>query len=306
MGKRQLTTEEQLRKYKRRSFVLTVVLFLFTGLAGFYIYLNYDYLAFKHFITQHYIYSETLDELFKKELKRDVKGRYYSYFDDAVISIVTKHIREMNNDRYTYLYIPEHLQRYKQEEKAEAAKSELRKLTDATAYLHITNFSKHTEKFVLERVEELKSYQNIIIDLRDNLGGDIFAMNRISGLFLPKGSVITRDKLRIIDWIYKTRKPQALFYKNIIILQNKNSASASECFIGALKNNLENVTLIGEPTFGKGIGQYTMPLRRGFAVKATTMLWFTPDGQNVHEKGIAPDISYTEENIIDYALSKIQ
>lgn len=306
MKKQELTVEQQLKKYKRKSLILSIAFLLYFGLTGFYAYLNYDYLAFKHFITQHYIYTGALDTLYRNEIKQDVKGRYYSCFDDVVISVVTKSIREINKDRYTYLFIPEQLKKYKAEEREEAVKSELRALNDKTVYLYISNFSSYTKKFVYENINELKKYSNIIIDLRDNPGGDIFVMNDISRLFLPKGSIITADKLRIFDWKYKSGKEQVLSYNKITILQNKNSASASECFIGALKDNLGNVTLMGETTFGKGIGQFTLPLKGGFAVKATTMLWFTPKGYNVHGKGISADISYSGDDIIDYALEKLE
>ncbi|MCX7708643.1 MAG: S41 family peptidase [Clostridia bacterium] len=306
MRKKELSLEEQVKKYKRRSWILSAVLFFFISITGYYIYLNYDYLAFKHFIAQHYIYTNTLDELYKKEINLDVKGKYYSNFDDLVISVVTKRIRELNKDRYTYLFIPEQLEKYKAEEKEEASRSEVKSLTDQIVYLHLTNFSEYTRKFVFDHLDLLKKHPNIIIDFRDNPGGDIFAMNKLASLFIPKGSTITTDKLRIMDWTYKSRKAPILSYNKIFILQNKNSASASECFIGALKDNLKNVTLVGEPTYGKGIGQYTMPLKRGYAVKATTMLWYTPSGYNVQGKGIPPDITYTAEDIIDFSIKAIQ
>ncbi|MCX7842716.1 MAG: S41 family peptidase [Clostridia bacterium] len=305
MGKKMLTADEMLKKWKRRFFILLSIFAVFLALAGFYTYLNYDYLVFKHFISQHYIYTNTLDQLYKKQLKRDVKGKYYTYFDDLVISSVTEKIREINNDKYTYLYIPEQYERYKQEEKAEADRSEVKALNGNTVYLRLTNFSKYTKDFVAKNLKTLEKYPNIIIDLRDNRGGDVDAMNKIADLFLPRGNVITTDKLRLLDWVSKARKKQVLKYRKIAILQNKDSASASECLIGALKDNLDNVVLIGEPTFGKGIGQYTIDLKKGFAVKATVMLWYTPKGYNIHGKGFAPDIPYQGDDIVDFALAEL-
>ena len=75
--------------------------------------------------------------------------------------------------------------------------------------------------------------------------------------------------------------------------------------IAALKDNLPNVTLIGEKTFGKGIGQYTLPLKRGFAVKATILQWFTPKGLNIQGNGIEPDIVHTEGDMLEAALDII-
>lgn len=301
-----LTIEQQLKKARRRFRITLAVLILLMGACGFYIYMNYDYLVFKYFIAQHYIYTDALDQVFEKELKRDVKGRYYSYFDDMVISVVTRRIREENKDRYTYLFTPEKLTEYKQEEKEEAAQSEIKVLNDKTIYLRLTNFSKYTQKFMKDNIEQLKKYPDLVIDLRDNYGGDIDAMAWISDLFLSKGSVIAVDKMRWLNWTYKAKKDKVLNFNKIIILQNKNSASASENMIAALKDNLDNVTLIGETTYGKGIGQYTLPLKGGFAVKATILLWYSAKGNNIHGKGIEPDIPYTGEYILPFALQKLE
>jgi C-terminal processing protease CtpA/Prc len=301
--KKNLTIEERLHKYTKRFRVTLIILVTFILLTGFYLYLNYDYLVFKHFIAHNYIYTDALDKVFEKELGRDVKGKYFTYFDDLVISTVTSRIREENDDRYTYLFIPEQYVKYKQEEKDDALQSQIKVLNDKTVYLYITNFSKYTEKFVYDNLKQLKAYPNLILDLRDDYGGDIDAMNRIADLFLPKGSIIATDKMRIMDWTYKARGGKKLAYSKIIILQNKNTASAAENLITSLKDNLSNVYLVGETTYGKGIGQYTLPLKKGFAVKATTLLWYTPNNVNIQGKGINPDIKYTGNDAVQYALS---
>jgi C-terminal peptidase prc len=231
-----------------------------------------------------------------------VKGKYYSYFDNLVISIVTDEIAENNNDRYTYLYIPEILKKHKENEKNNAFKSYINEIKEDIVYVKITNFSKYTEDFLYNNKNLLKSYPKIIIDLRDNYGGDIFAMNSMVDMFLPRNQVIAKDIMRLFKWTHRTYRKQILKYDNIIILQNNNSASASENFIIALKENLDNVILIGQKTFGKGIGQYTLKLKRDFAVKATVMQWLSPLGINIHTVGINPDIVYEDEDIIEYSV----
>lgn len=305
MKKRILTVEDQLKRYKKRFYLVLSALILVAVLAGAYIYMSYDYLAFKHFITSNYIYTGTLDEVFKKEIKTDVKGRYFTYFDDMVISVVTRRIREENNDRYTYLYTPDSLKKYRQDEKQEAARSEIQILNDNTVYLKLVNFSTYTRDFMNDNIKKLKSRRNIIIDLMNNPGGDIDAMVDISSMFLPKKNIIATDKMRLLNIVYKSKKDKPLDYDKIIILQNKNTASASENMIAALKDNLGNVRLIGEKTYGKGIGQYTLPLKKGFAVKATILQWFTPKNINIQGNGINPDIAYTGSDIIPYALGKL-
>lgn len=300
-------TKDKLKKYKRGFFILLGVFLVFLCLTVTYLYLNYDYLVFKHFISHHYIYTDALDQLYSSELKTDVQGKYYSYFDNLVISVVTKRIREINNDRYTYLYLPEQYEKHKQEEKDEALQSEFKVLNDKTAYLHITNFSSYTRDFLKDKTAEIANYPYLIIDLRSNYGGDTLAMYDMASLFLPKGKILATDKMRLFSKTFRSKTDGVLFndkLDKIIILQDGNTASASENFIAALKDNLDNVILIGDKTFGKGIGQFTMPLRRGYAVKATTMLWYTPNGLNIQGNGIEPDIYYTKEdgNIIEFAL----
>jgi len=303
--KRALTVEEKLKGFKRGFYVLLCVLIVLVSAVGCFIYLNYDYLAFKYFMSQYYLYTGTLDSLYGKELKTDAGGRYYSYFDNFVISIVTRYIRESNNDRYTYLYIPEQYRKSKIDEKTEAEKSEVRVLNDKTVYLHIANFSKYTDAFLNEKADQLKRYPYLIIDLRGDLGGDIDAMVSMAGHFLEKGSIVATDSLRILNKVYRAGNSQKMSFDRIFILQDKYTASASENFIAALKENLTNVTLIGEKTFGKGIGQFTLPLRRGYAVKATILYWYTPKGNNIQGKGIQPDIPYSGDDILQYAAERI-
>lgn len=300
------TSEELAVRYKKRYHAVLAVLVAFVALTAFYLYLNYDYLAFKHFITSTYIYTDTLDDVFSKELSEDVNGKYFSNFDDMVISVVTKRIRDEKGDRYTYLYTPEHLDRVQTEEKVEASSSEIKELSEKTVYLRITNFSKYTLSFMKDNIERLKGRENIIIDLQGNLGGDIDAMVDMSSMFLPKKAVVATDKFRFWNIVYRSNKNQSLIYKKIVILQNEYSASSSENMIAALRENLDNVELIGSKTFGKGIGQFTLPLKRGYAVKATILKWFTPKGTNIQGKGIDPDIEYTSDDIIQFALDRIE
>lgn len=293
------------KRYKKRYHAVLGVLIAFVALTAFYLYLNYDYLAFKHFITSSYIYTDTLDTVYKKELGKDLKGRYFANFDDMVIAVVTNRIRAEKGDRYTYLYTPEGLKQTYQIEKDEAAYNEIKALSDSTLYLRLTNFSSYSQKFVKGNLSKLKSRPNLIIDLMDDRGGDIDAMIDISGYFLPRKAVIATDHFRWMDRVYKSNKDQPLRYAKIIILQNGNTASASENMVAALKDNLPNVELIGTKTFGKGIGQFTLPLRRGYAVKATILKWFTPKGMNIQGNGIDPDVEYTGSDIVQFALDRI-
>ena len=94
----------------------------------------------------------------------------------------------------------------------------------------------------------------------------------------------------------------------IVVLVDENSASASEIFAGAMKDYNEDgyidATLVGKKTFGKGIAQTIYNLSDGDAVKITTSKYYTPNGHNIHKKGIEPDVEvdyeYTGDTNADY------
>jgi C-terminal peptidase prc len=306
MKRKTVSVEKQLLKMKRKLYILLILLIICAASFGLFVYLNYDYIVFKHLISRHFIYTDSLDRLFEKEIKTDVRENYASYFDNLVISIVTKHIRDESGDRYTFQYTPAGFCLQNEETRNDALLSEVKILDNQTAYLRLTNFSKYSRDFFYTQINEIKKYDYLIFDLRNNYGGDINEMVKISDAFLQKGSIVAVDKMRMLDWTYKAKKDKLLHFKTIIILQNRNTASASENLIAALRENLDNVILMGETTFGKGIGQYTIPLKRGFALKATILRWYTPNGRNIQNTGIVPDIVYDGDNIIKEALGQLE
>ena len=91
----------------------------------------------------------------------------------------------------------------------------------------------------------------------------------------------------------------------IIILTNENSASASEIFVGALKENGE-AKIVGTKTFGKGVMQEIVPVESGGALKITVEEFRTPNGNVINKKGIEPDvvIEDNEETESDEQLQK--
>jgi len=306
MKRKTVPVEKQLSRMKRKFYTVLVLLVVCAGSLGLFIYLNYDYIVFKHLISRHFIYTDSLDRLFEREIKTDVGKNYSSYFDNLAISLVTRHLRDESGDRYTFQYTPEGFSLQNEETRNDALLSEIKILDNETVYLRLTNFSKYSRKLFYEWIDEINKYSYMILDLRNNYGGDINEMVRISDAFLEKGKIIAVDKMRMLDWTYRAKKDKLLDFEKIIILQNRNTASASENLIAALKENLGNVILMGEATFGKGIGQYTVPLKRGFALKATILRWYTPNGLNIQGTGIAPDIAYDGNDIIKEALSFLE
>ena len=288
---------------------LSVITMLLGGLAVL-VYANYDYLIFKNLIAHHYIHTDTLDTLFYNNLgiETDNFGRN---FDNVVISIVTREIRQISDDRFTYQYTPAQRTASIEGVRTRAASAEFYEIAPGIAYVFLPNISSYVRDFVMDNRHEINQFDNLILDLRGNTGGVLDDFHAIAELFLERGVTVGYETARqtVINWIFgshrRSRGHQFFEFDNIIILQSGNTASASEGLIMALKENLDNVTTVGTTTFGKGIGQATLPLRGGFAVRATVILIETPSGNTVHDIGIAPDIEFEGEGIVEFAVNLI-
>ncbi|MDO4633648.1 MAG: S41 family peptidase [Eubacteriales bacterium] len=169
-------------------------------------------------------------------------------------------------------------------------------LDDQIGYLHILEFDSVTEdqfKSALNALEDA-GMEKLIVDVRDNPGGVLSVVVNILDQMLPEGCVVyTEDKDGVREEYTSDRRHQ--FTKPLAVLINGNSASASEIFAGAIKD-FGTGTLIGTTTFGKGIVQRIYTLSDGTGLKLTVAKYYTPNGTDIHEKGIAPDIEVEAEN----------
>ena len=290
--------EKKLLRAERARNIFIAISIVLAAVLGFLIYSNFDYIAFKTMFTKTYIYQSSLQELVDEEI-RETDSDVSKYFDDAVINVFIDKLYENSGDKYTYLYLPYQYVNSSAREKARGQSCQLVPYNEDTAYLNITNFTNESADFVSENAGKLSGYKNLILDLRNNPGGYVNSAEKIADLFLPKDSVVyTQHTLNgVFDKTIKAGNDAVFDFDKIIILQNSETASAAEILIGALKDNLDNVVLVGETTYGKGIGQTTIPLKNGFYLKATAFTWLTPDGETIHGKGIDADYEYSIEKL---------
>ncbi len=158
-------------------------------------------------------------------------------------------------------------------------------------YISISQFIDNTDEQFLEAVQDLEKQgmKGLILDLRDNGGGLLNACVNLVSQIIPQGDLIvyTQDKNGNRQ-DYNSNEYGTLDLP-IVVLVNSNTASASEILTGCLKD-YGLATVLGTKTYGKGIVQSILPLSDGSAVKLTVSAYYTPNGTNIHKKGIEPDI----------------
>ena len=170
-------------------------------------------------------------------------------------------------------------------------------------YLHITHFYAETAVDAEKALKEFngKKIRKLVLDLRDNPGGDMDAAIRIANLFLEPGKVIVSTRGREGSGINEEHKAETkpVYTGEVAVLVNGGSASASEILSGALKDN-GRAKLIGQKTFGKALVQRVVDIdngKTGFTL--TIRKYYTPSGEMIHKKGISPDIVTAGNNILE-------
>lgn len=170
-------------------------------------------------------------------------------------------------------------------------------IDSSTGYIKLNDFkgnSDETQRTAFDDFEDCLSQlkdsgmTKLILDLRDNPGGDLGVCGAIADEFLDDGQVITytEDKKGHREYMYATGNSVDC---QIVIITNGESASASEALTGALRDNKRAVSL-GEKTFGKGIAQRRFAFSDGSGMNVTIARYYTPSEVCIHGVGIEPDI----------------
>ncbi len=157
-------------------------------------------------------------------------------------------------------------------------------------YINLYRFEGHCAEFVDEAVAhfEANGIKNVIMDIRNNPGGNLNEYVDVCRHFIPSGPVI---KL-----VGKAQGDVAIFYSrlekikfNLVVLINEHSASASEAFAGAVQDTKAGV-VVGTTSYGKGTKQIVSRIISGGGIRLTDAQYYTPGGRNIHKIGITPDV----------------
>ncbi len=173
-------------------------------------------------------------------------------------------------------------------------------------YIDVAIFAENTDvqfEKELKKLEEEK-IDALIIDLRSNTGGHLKTVTNMISLFIKKGEVIYKLKTKEVVEDFKDLTEEHRQYP-IAILINEISASASEVFTAALKEQY-GALVIGATSYGKGKVQKSYQLSSGAMIKFTYQEWLTPKGDYIDGKGIEPDIKieYKQEKERDSQLNR--
>ena len=185
-------------------------------------------------------------------------------------------------------------------------------LEDNVGYIRLKSFSKNCSKEFSKELDSLldKGMKGLVLDLRDNGGGYLNEAINIASEFIDKGKIVTYT----IDKYDKKIEYKAVGENTvnipITILINGNSASASEVLTGALRD-YEVAKTVGTTSFGKGIVQEVFHLSSGEGgFKVTVSKYYTPNGENIHKTGIAPnyevELSEGTDNQLEKAIEVIK
>jgi carboxyl-terminal processing protease len=158
-------------------------------------------------------------------------------------------------------------------------------------YIQLTEFSAHAAEQMQAAIQDLSEQgaEGFVLDLRGNPGGLLDASIEIARMWLPTGTIVSTVD-RGGESIAIRANDTALTQLPLVVLVDGNSASSSEILTGALRDN-ERATVVGSQTFGKALVQQVYRLSDGSGLAVTISHYYTPNGTDISQLGITPDVS---------------
>ena len=148
-----------------------------------------------------------------------------------------------------------------------------------TGYVRLQDFAEHTDRDLGRALTELseQGMKRLLLDLRNNPGGPLDQAIRVANRFLPKGDMIvyTRGRVSNSDQDFRATEVSDFTHLPLVVLVNRNSASASEIVAGAIQDH-DRGLIAGETTFGKALVQSIYRVSQGAGVALTTARYYTP------------------------------
>ena len=181
-------------------------------------------------------------------------------------------------------------------------------LTKDMGYIKINRFAESTFDEFKDALRKLKlrGAEKLTLDLRDNPGGYLGIAEKLADEFLGDDKLIlfTKNKKGRVKKAYATKKGD-LENREVYVLINERSASASEIIAGALQDN-DIGTIVGRRSFGKGLVQREMDLGDGSAVRLTVSRYYTPTGRSIQKSYKDGNHDYYQRFMERYASGELQ
>ena len=160
-------------------------------------------------------------------------------------------------------------------------------------YIRLKQFSANATNEMQTAIRQLESRdtRGYVIDLRSNPGGLLYSAIEIARMLMNDGKIVS-TKMRQGNGTTSSADRSAIISakKPIVLLVDGGSASASEILAGALQDN-KRAQLVGMKTFGKGLVQSVIPLSGRSGMTVTIAKYYTPNGTDINQKGIQPDVT---------------
>ncbi len=163
-------------------------------------------------------------------------------------------------------------------------------------YAHISSFDDDVHTELKNHIDKMGEMKGLVIDLRDNPGGLLNSVISTLEMFVDEGNLITikYKNGEKEDTISATGKQ--IYKMPLVVLTNGNSASASELFTAAIKDNERGIS-VGTTTYGKGSVQRSFPLGNDTGINLTIARFFSPNGNEINEVGVAPDVEIHNNDV---------
>ncbi len=158
-------------------------------------------------------------------------------------------------------------------------------LRDGVGYVRVASFDEKTGDQIKEAIDKLggDKLKGLVLDLRNNPGGVVAAALQTASLFLKPGQKIFSIRGRAMPEKAESVPENATPYGfKMAVLVNEKSASASEIVTGALQDH-DRATVLGAPSYGKGLVQNVFPLKEGTGLALTIALYYTPSGRSIQK-----------------------
>lgn len=166
---------------------------------------------------------------------------------------------------------------------------------DKIGYIQVTEFDDVTTDQYKEALEDLENQgmKGLVVDLRNNPGGNVDTVTDMLDLMLPEGTTLSIKDKQGKESVYES-DDEHQFTKPLVVLVNENSASASEIFSGAIQT-FGTGEVVGTTTYGKGVAQQIFDLKDGTSVKLTIAEYLIAGQFGINGKGVTPDVEVQYE-----------